>query len=61
MLVVSKAMSRRVGAVVNDDVLFAFRLRLFSLASELGNVRAACRTFGVHPSTYYRWKRKVLR
>jgi Beta-mannanase len=45
MLVVSKAMSRRAGAVVNDDVLFAFRLRLFSLAAETGNVRAACRTF----------------
>ena len=25
--------------MVNDDVLFGFRLRLFSLAEELGNVR----------------------
>jgi transposase InsO family protein len=61
MLVVSKAMSRRSGAVVNDDVLFGFRLRLFSLAEELGNVRAACRIFGIHPSTYYRWRGPVLR
>jgi transposase InsO family protein len=61
MLVVSKAMSRRRGAVVNDDVLFGFRLRLFSLAGELGNVRAACRIFGIHPSTYYRWRGPVLR
>jgi transposase InsO family protein len=61
MLVVSKAMSRRAGAVVNADVLFGFRLRLFSLAAELGNVRAACRTFGIHPSTYYRWRGPVLR
>src|SRR5947207_7394606 len=61
MLVVFKAMSRRAGAVVNDDVLFGFRLRLFSLATELGNVRAACRIFGVHPSTYYRWRGPVLR
>jgi transposase InsO family protein len=61
MLVVSKAMSRRAGAVVNDDVLFGFRLRLFSLAQELGNVRAACRIFGIHPSTYYRWRGPVLR
>ncbi len=61
MLVVSEAMSMRRGAVVNDDVLFGFRLRLFSLASELGNVRAACRLFGVHPSTYYRWRGPVLR
>ena len=58
MLVVFKAMSRRNGAVVNDDVLFGFRLRLFSLAAELGNVRAACRMFGIHPSTYYRWRRQ---
>jgi transposase InsO family protein len=61
MLVVSKAMSRRRGAVVNDDVLYGFRLRLFSLATELGNVREACRIFGVHPSTYYRWRGPVLR
>ncbi len=47
--------------MVNDDVLFGFRLRLFSLARELGNVRAACRIFGVHPSTYYRWREPVLR
>jgi transposase InsO family protein len=61
MLVVSEAMSRRGGAVVDDDVLYRFRLRLFSLAEELGNVRAACRIFGVHPSTYYRWRGPVLR
>ena len=47
--------------MVNDDVLFGFRLRLFSLAGELGNVRAACRIFGIHPSTYYRWRGPVLR
>ena len=33
--------------------------RLFALAEELGNVRAACRTMGVHRSTYYRWKAMV--
>ena len=43
----------------DDDVLFKFRLRLFSLAEELGNVRAACRAMGVHPSTYYHPKAKV--
>ena len=61
MLVVSYAMSRRVGAVVDDDVLYRFRLRLFSLAAELGNVREACRIFGVHHSTYYRWRGPVMR
>lgn len=61
MLVVFQAMSGRRGAVVDDDVLFRFRLRLFSLAEELGNVREACRLMGVHPSTYYRWRGPVLR
>ena len=44
----------------DDDVLFGFRLRLFSLAGEIG-VRAACRAMGVHHSTYYRWKPQVER
>jgi integrase len=61
MLVVFEAMSRRGGAVVDDDVLYRFRLRLFILAAKLGNVRAACRTMGVHPATYYRWRGPVLR
>jgi len=46
--------------LTTDDALFRFRLRVFSLAEEVG-VRAACRTFGIHPSTYYRWRRQVLR
>ncbi|MFQ5528707.1 MAG: DDE-type integrase/transposase/recombinase [Thermoanaerobaculia bacterium] len=44
----------------DHDVLFGFRLRLFSLAGEIG-VRPACRAMGVHHSTYYRWKRRVDR
>jgi hypothetical protein len=43
-----------------DDVLFGYRLPLFDLAGRIG-VAAACRTFGVHRSTYYRWKRQVDR
>lgn len=46
--------------MTTDDALFRFRLRVFSLAEEVG-VRPACRTFGIHPSTYYRWRRMVLR
>jgi hypothetical protein len=46
--------------VSDDDVLFGYRLRLFTLAAEIG-VRPACRAMGVHHSTYYRWKRKVDR
>ena len=44
-----------------DDALFRFRLRVFALAEELGNARAACRAMGIHPSTYYRWRRQLLR
>jgi transposase InsO family protein len=40
----------------HDDLLHRFRLRLFALAFELGNVRAACRQMGVHHSSYYRWR-----
>ena len=43
-----------------DDVLFGYRLQLFDLAGRIG-VSAACRTFGVHRSTYYRWKGQVER
>ena len=44
----------------HDDVLFGYRLRLFTLAEEIG-VSPACRAMGVHHSTYYRLKRKVDR
>ena len=47
--------------MTHDDVLFGFRLRLFTLAEELGNVSAACRQMGVARSTYYAWKPKLER
>ena len=43
-----------------DDVLFGYRLQLFDLAART-TVTNACRTFGVHRSTYYRWKAQVDR
>ena len=43
-----------------DDVLFGYRLQLFDLAGRIG-VSAACRSFGIHRSTYYRWQRQVER
>ncbi len=43
-----------------DDVLFGYRLQLVELAGRIG-VSAACRTFGIHRSTYYAWKRKIER
>ena len=32
-----------------DDVLFRFRLRCFTLAEELGSAAAACRQMGIGP------------
>jgi transposase InsO family protein len=47
--------------VTEHDVLVGFRLRLFTLADELGNVSAACRAMGVDRSSFYRLKAKVDR
>jgi transposase len=60
MLVVSNAMSKETGTVLDSDVLYGFRLRLFDHARVVG-VSRACRTFGIHRSTYYRWKATVER
>ena len=45
--------------MTEDDVLFGQRVRLITLAEELGNVSKACRLMGFHRSTYYALKRKV--
>lgn len=47
--------------MTQEDVLYRFRLRTIALARELGNVRAACRMMGIHPSTYYRWHGQMVR
>ena len=47
--------------MTQDDLLYRFRLRVFAMAQELGNVRAACRAMGIHPFTNYRWKRQLDR
>jgi len=47
--------------MTQDDLLYRFRLRVFAIAAELDNVRAACRAMGIHPSTYYRWKHQLDR
>jgi len=44
--------------LTKDDALFRFRVRSLALAQEMGNVRAACRAMGIHPSTYYRWRKE---
>jgi transposase InsO family protein len=47
--------------MTEHDVLFGFRLRLFTLAEEVGSVSEACRQMGVARSTYYVWKRRLER
>jgi transposase len=46
--------------MTDHDVLYGYRLALFDLAART-TVSHACRTFGVHRSTYYVWKRQVNR
>ena len=46
--------------MTKDDVLFGYRLQLFDLAART-TVAHACRTFGVHRSTFYAWKAQVDR
>lgn len=47
--------------MTQEDVLYRIRLRTMALGREMGNVRAACRVMGIHPSTYYRWRRQLVR
>jgi hypothetical protein len=47
--------------MTEHDALVGFRLRLFTLAEELGNVSEACRLMDVDRSTYDRLKRRVDR
>ena len=47
--------------MTEHDVLVGYRVRLFTLADDLGNVSQACRLMGVHRSTYYRLKHQVDR
>src|SRR3954470_8369773 len=56
----SSVSTRRSCRMTQDDVLFGYRLQLFDLAGRT-TVTNACRGFGVHRSTYYRWKHEVER
>ncbi len=47
--------------MTNDDVIYAYRLRVLACARELGSVAAACRLHGIHRSTFYRWRAMVER
>src|SRR3954471_24607529 len=60
MVVPSPPSEGRRSRMTQDDVLFGYRLQLFDLAART-TVSHVCRTFGVHRSTYYRWKAQVDR
>ena len=40
------------------DIDAALRKAFFDVLAETGNVRLACRTVGIHHSTFYRWKKE---
>ena len=46
--------------MTKDDVLFGYRCQVFDLAGRT-TVTHACRTFGIHRSTFYAWKAQVDR
>jgi transposase InsO family protein len=52
--------SEEMSRVTQDDVLFGYRCQVFDLAGRT-SVSHACRTFGIHRSTYYAWKAQVDR
>src|SRR3954447_5089273 len=60
MVAPSPPSERSTSRMTKDDVLCGYRLQLFDLAGRT-TVSHACRTFGVHRSTYYRWKAMVER
>jgi transposase InsO family protein len=46
--------------MTKDDVLFGYRCQVFDLAGRT-SISHACRTFGIHRSTFYAWKAQVDR
>ena len=40
------------------EIIYHRRVRLLSLADELGNVSAACRQMGISRTRYYEWRRR---
>ena len=41
------------------EIIYHRRVRLLSLADELGNVSAACRQMGISRTRYYEWRAMV--
>ena len=48
------------GAAVSvNDAVVEYRMRLVRVIEEAPNKRLACRQAGIHPSTFYRWRKRV--
>jgi len=47
--------------VTPAEIIYHRRVRLLSLADELGNVSAACRQMGISRTRYYEWRGIVAR
>jgi len=47
--------------VTPAQIIYQRRVALLALAEELGNVAAACRSFGVSRTRYYEWKQRADR
>lgn len=45
--------------MTSADVIYQRRVRVLTLAAELGSVAAACRAVGVSRASYYRWKARA--
>jgi len=45
--------------VTPTEIIYHRRVRLLSLADELGNVSAACRQMGISRTRYYEWRATV--
>ena len=47
--------------VTPTEIIYHRRLRVLSLAAELGNLSEACRLLGVSRTRYYEWRRTADR
>jgi transposase InsO family protein len=47
--------------VTHTEIIYQRRVALLALAQELGNVAAACRSFGISRTRYYEWKKLAER
>ena len=47
--------------MLNDDPIYLMRLQAIAAVQQLGSVQLACRVLDIPRSTYYRWRKQMLR